>query len=206
MFKQPSFLLLGSGTNFTCQVLQQLLSDHISPQAYVQHGSQASDSISYLADIPVLREPAPKPIEQLLKAHQIDHFYQRDVLLARWVQQQNVDFLLVACWPELISMDVINSVNCAALNLHPSLLPAYRGFDPIGDQINAGSQKFGVSLHLLNEQFDCGDIVSQQTVDLSSHNETRTAIESLCAQRGAKLFQQAMQTYFQPGWNLLSQS
>lgn len=204
MLKQSSFLLLGSGTNFTCQVLQQLLSDQVFPQAYVHHGSRAGYSINHLADIPVVSEPAPQAIESLLKPHHIDHFYQNNLELAQWIRQQDVDFLLVACWPELISMDVINSVNCAALNLHPSLLPAYRGFDPIRDQINAASGDFGVSLHLLNEQFDCGDIVLQQAVGLTL-NESRTTIESLCAQQGAKLFQQAMQTYFEPGWSLLSQ-
>lgn len=204
MEKQYRFILLGSGTNFTCQVLRQLLSDNLIPFAYVQHGTQPIAISSHFANIPVINKAPPHAMHSLLTSSHIPMLYHQQLQLAQWIRQQDIDFLLVACWPELIGMDVIGSVNCAALNLHPSLLPAFRGFDPISDQLHANKNEFGISLHLLNECFDCGDIVLQQAIT-ADRNPERNEVETRCARQGAKLFHQAMRSFSQPGWSLKKQ-
>ncbi len=205
MHKLHNFLLLGSGSHFTCQVLKKLLSSDCFPVAYVQYGCQIPDTPSYFENIPIESSRPLTPVTALINHYDIACYYQNSLQLADWVQQKNIDFLLVACWPELISAEVIYSVNCAAVNIHPSLLPTFRGFDPISDQLNSGSSSFGVSLHLLNESFDCGDIVLQEVVK-SDATATRLEIEARCAKKGAQLFIRALQTYSMPGWHLIKQS
>jgi methionyl-tRNA formyltransferase len=204
MHKLHNFLLLGSGTHFTYQVLKQLLSCNCLPVAYIQYGGPISLTPSHFGNIPIESSRPLSPVDALMEQYDIACYYQDSLPLADWVQQRNIDFLLVACWPELISAELINSVNCAAVNLHPSLLPAFRGFDPISDQLDSGNSSFGVSLHLLNESFDCGDIVLQELVQ-SDATTTRLEIEARCAVKGAQLFIRALQTYSQPGWNLIKQ-
>jgi methionyl-tRNA formyltransferase len=204
MHKLHNFLLLGSGAHFTRQVLKQLLACDCPPVAYVQYGCKIPDTPTHFKNIPIESSRSLTAIDALINQYDIACYYQNSLQLADWVQQQNIDFLLVACWPELISTEVINSVNCAAVNLHPSLLPAFRGFDPISDQLNSGNSTFGVSLHLLNESFDCGDIVLQEVVKPDA-TATGLEIEARCAKKGAQLFIHALQTYSQPGWNLIKQ-
>jgi methionyl-tRNA formyltransferase len=203
MPRPPNFLLLGSGSNLTFQLLKQLISADCMPLAYVQYGSQISEAPGYFENIPVESSRSLTPVYMLSKQHDIAYYYQNSLPLADWIKQHDIDFVLVVCWPELITAEVINSVNCAAVNLHPSLLPAFRGFDPISDQLHAGESNFGVSLHLLSESFDCGDIVLQASVKPAT--ATRLEIEASCAEKGAQLFIRSMQTFYQPGWDLIKQ-
>ena len=100
----------------------------------------------------------------------------------------HADYLLVACWPYLLSPEVLTTVNEAALNLHPSLLPAYPGPDPVAEQLACDETKFGVSLHRLNQQFDSGEIVRQASFDLDSGYPEREQIETQAAITGTGLF------------------
>jgi methionyl-tRNA formyltransferase len=203
MSESSKYLLLGSGAHFTYQVLQHLLQRYYPPLAYVQHGTEAQLSAGQFADIPVENNIQFHPIPALLQHHALPFYYHQGLDLPEFIQHSDIDFILVACWPRLISNEIIRSVNCAALNLHPSLLPAFRGVDPIRAQLEAQHEHFGVSLHLLNDAYDCGDIVLQQSIEITV--PTYRSIESACATRGADLFIQALQTYSKPGWTLIKQ-
>jgi methionyl-tRNA formyltransferase len=201
----PPFILLGTGGHYTWQVLKCLIDGGCLPSAYVQYGAPAISQSLQLAHIPVEVDGNKKPILTLLQDYSIPVFYQSRHDLTALIKGLKADFMLVACWPERIHQDTIRSVNCAAVNLHPSLLPAFRGYDPITEQIASGHQPFGVSLHLLSEQFDCGDIIMQEEV-MASVSDSRETIEALCAEKGAHLFKYAMQIYSQPGWTLIKQA
>ncbi len=123
---------------------------------------------------------------------------------ARMLRGRGYDFMLVACWPYLLGQALRESVAGAALNLHPSLLPAYRGADPIGDQFEARDYRFGVTLHELDAGFDTGDIVAQQALPAMDATPSRAEVERRCAEIGAGLFMQALATY--PDWRRRAQT
>ena len=87
---------------------------------------------------------------------------------------------------------MFGSVRRAALNLHPSLLPRYRGPDPVGRQLEVDDRHFGVTLHLLDNRFDRGDIVSQAEFETGIETLTQEQIEWRCAQQGVGLFVDAV--------------
>ena len=115
---------------------------------------------------------------------------QRD--FAARLRARKIAFLLVACWPYLLDREVIDSVTTAALNLHPSRLPRYRGADPVGEQLRRGDPDFGVSLHLLDASFDHGDLVAQAGFSMRPEQRNREAIEARAAALGADLFIEAL--------------
>ena len=110
------------------------------------------------------------------------------------------DFLLVACWPYLLASEIVNAVDKAALNLHPSLLPGYRGADPVSVQLECREQNLGVSLHLLNREFDRGDIIGQARLELENQVPGRELIETQAARLGTHLFAQAIENFGGPDW------
>ena len=132
---------------------------------------------------------------------------------AETLRQQGIEFILVACWPYRIEHELIKSAGLAALNLHPSLLPKYRGADPITAQLRAGDRHFGISLHLLDEAVDRGDIVAQTGFTLEDIGDNmgddisdeRQAIEHRAARLGGQLFIQAVSEY-DSGWQLRPQA
>ena len=88
----------------------------------------------------------------------------------------------------------------AAMNLHPSLLPKYRGANPVEEQLNGGEQNLGVSLHLLSDEFDAGDIVKQAKFELPETAD-RWAIERQAADLGSRLYIEACEEYGSPKWH-----
>lgn len=75
------------------------------------------------------------------------------------------NFIVVACFPYLFPSALLELPRLGCLNLHPSLLPAYRGPLPLFWQAYFGERQTGVTLHFLNQSLDTGDIVSQVTFD-----------------------------------------
>jgi methionyl-tRNA formyltransferase len=56
-------------------------------------------------------------------------------------------------------------LNLACINIHPSLLPAYKGVDPVFYALLDNQQRLGVTLHKMAESFDTGDALLQQEID-----------------------------------------
>lgn len=82
---------------------------------------------------------------------------------------------------------MIRRARIACINIHPSLLPKYRGPDPIFWQLKKGETRTGVSLHLLTEEFDTGPIVMQKMIAYEQGSYKKD-IEILLGQEGATLF------------------
>ena len=59
---------------------------------------------------------------------------------------------------------VLNAFPDHVLNLHPALLPSFKGAHAIDDAFNAGVKVTGVTVHLANEEYDKGPIVAQRAV------------------------------------------
>jgi methionyl-tRNA formyltransferase len=201
-----NFILLGTGGRFTTVVLESLLAAGHVPDAYLNWGRfSAADSLKSLAGIEIESPNFTPEIARLCETHRVAITQDAHKNLARIVAALEVDFLCSACWPELIGDEVIESVSGAAMNLHPSLLPAYRGIDPIRAQLQAGETDLGVSLHLLSPQFDSGDLIAQSRLPTDSEPDY-ASIETGAAKIGAGLLIQAMANYGTEAWRPRPQS
>jgi methionyl-tRNA formyltransferase len=96
------------------------------------------------------------------------------------------DVILVTCFPRRLAAEVTRAARRACLNLHPSLLPRYRGPYPLFWQLRAGEADTGVSLHHVSERLDAGDLVAQRRVPLPEGGSP-AAIEGLLGAAGAEL-------------------
>ena len=76
------------------------------------------------------------------------------------------DILLVACFPMILNAQWINVARQMSLNLHPSVLPSYRGPTPLFWQFREGERESGVTLHLIDDDVDAGNIVAQSVLPL----------------------------------------
>ena len=203
-FSGASFALLSSGANFSCEVLQTLIDKDYRPQLLVLPEYPPADSdaetdgrlitstpqrrlLTLDPDIEIAYAPAPRQAD-----------------FSRLLERRAIDFLLVACWPYLIEPRVLERARKAALNLHPSLLPQYRGPNPLEQQLAAGDSKFGVTLHRLDQRFDHGDIIAQSELVGTVLPQQRAILEQQCARRGVELFIKAVNAY--PDWNPVAQT
>jgi len=200
----PKFALFSNGANFACEVLQSLLHKGFKPTLLVLPEYMPAAAP---ASLPLIHGQC-KPQRRLLQlAAGIEIAYAPPALqssCAQQLQRRAIEFILVACWPYLIDKPVVNSVTRGALNLHPSLLPSYRGADPIGEQLKSVAPRPGVSLHLLNSHFDQGDIVAQAELPGPQQHYQRASLERACAQLGSELFIDTLNGY-DAGWQTTPQ-
>lgn len=83
----------------------------------------------------------------------------------------NLDFLLLAGFMKVLKKDFLSSFrHTKILNIHPSFLPLHKGLDAISKSFNDENNFGGVSIHLVNEDIDSGDIILQEKL-LKIENE-----------------------------------
>ncbi|MCK4587076.1 MAG: hypothetical protein KAU29_07025, partial [Gammaproteobacteria bacterium] len=102
-------------------------------------------------------------------------------------RDENPDYILVACFPYRLPASIIDWPLLGCLNIHPSLLPKYRGPDPIFWQLQKNESQTGVSLHLVTPKLDAGPIVDQKIRPFLEGSK-RNDIEIMLAESGAALF------------------
>lgn len=101
------------------------------------------------------------------------------------------DVIAVACFPWRLPPAVLALPRLGALNVHPSLLPANRGPTPLFWTFRLGEQRTGVTVHLISDQLDAGDIVGQEAVDVPE-GLSGMELEERCAAIGGRLLTQAI--------------
>ncbi len=79
----------------------------------------------------------------------------------------------------IISRRVIDSFPCKIVNSHFSLLPAWRGADPITFALLAGDETTGVSLMIINEHMDEGLLLAQQSLSITASDTSKTLTTKL---------------------------
>jgi methionyl-tRNA formyltransferase len=77
------------------------------------------------------------------------------------------DLVLSVFYRDMLPQSVLAAARVAALNLHPSLLPAYRGRAPINWVLVRGEAETGVTLHHMIGRADAGDVVGQRAVPIA---------------------------------------
>jgi methionyl-tRNA formyltransferase len=199
-----SYALLASGANFSCEVLQALQQRHYLPELLILPEYPPAQGTPHTGTT-LLSTAPPRPLLRL--AQDIELAYApaaRQASCASLIAHRAIDFLLVACWPYLIDSILIDSARKGALNMHPSLLPDFRGPNPLEQQLDCRHSRFGVSLHLLNRYFDQGDIVAQAELGNLDETPDRSCLEQRCAVLGADLFIAAVRQHEQ-GWKPVRQ-
>ncbi len=77
-----------------------------------------------------------------------------------------VDLIVLAGWMRIVSPMLINAFPNKIINLHPSLLPKYKGLHAIEQALDSGDKMTGVSVHYVNEELDGGEVILQSEVPI----------------------------------------
>jgi phosphoribosylglycinamide formyltransferase 1 len=87
-----------------------------------------------------------------------------DAALDQYLQKQKLDLVCCAGFMRILSAGFVRHWEGRLLNIHPSLLPAYRGVDTHARAIRDGTKLAGCSVHFVTEELDGGPIVAQAAV------------------------------------------
>ena len=101
------------------------------------------------------------------------------------------DYIFSFYYRYLISTAILDTARIAALNMHGSLLPKYRGRAPVNWAVLHGETETGASLHIMEAKPDAGDIVGQEAVPIDP-DEDATAVFSKVSNAAVHVMQTAL--------------
>jgi methionyl-tRNA formyltransferase len=103
----------------------------------------------------------------------------RSTELARFVSGLQPDLLWIADYRYILPNEVLRIPALGAVNLHPSLLPKYRGRAPLNWAILKGETRLGLTAHWVDQGMDTGDIIAQVEFELSQNQDVSHALAML---------------------------
>jgi methionyl-tRNA formyltransferase len=101
------------------------------------------------------------------------------------------DLYIVAAFGQILPQTVLDQPRYGTLNIHASLLPKYRGPDPITEAILQGDEQTGVSIMLLDAGIDTGPVLMRRSVSISN-DETLGSLTITLAELGAQTLREAL--------------
>lgn len=169
-----NIVFLGN-SHFSFLVLRKLLVRNISIQKVVT----GTDKPSRRGN-----EPVANSVAMFAKLNKIS-LIKTDEPESITKKLKDVDIILTASYGKILPKKVLD-VPKYAVNIHTSLLPLYRGAAPIQRAILNGDEKTGVSLMLMDEGLDDGDIIAQKKTPIEK--KTYVQLEKELALMGVELF------------------
>lgn len=117
-----------------------------------------------------------------IKSHPINH-KQKEISNNLFIFSSNEDYkeffnaklevIIVAGWQYKIPDWFINEINCPIFNIHASLLPSYRGPEPLIQQILNHEVEGGVTIHKIDKDWDNGDIYEQIKFKIDNNDNNK---------------------------------
>lgn len=175
----PSLVFLGT-PDFAVPALQQLAAVQTPIRMVVTQPDRPKGRGKKLAASPVkiLAEELGLPV------YQPERIRSAEAIAA--LQACDAEGAVVVAYGQLLSQPLLDLYPLGVLNIHASLLPAYRGAAPIQRALLAGDARTGVSIMLLDVGIDTGPVLAQRAIPIQKDDTSGTLHEKL-AQVGAVL-------------------
>lgn len=107
------------------------------------------------------------------------------------LEKYQADLFVVAAFGQLLSEEILNMPEYGCINIHASLLPAYRGAAPIQWAVLNGEKESGVTIMQMDKGLDTGDMLLKRSVELSP-KETGDSLHDKLMHLGAELIVEAL--------------
>lgn len=100
------------------------------------------------------------------------------------IKRYGVDYFVVVAYGKILPIDVLQVPKKYPINIHGSILPKYRGASPIQAALIAGEQETGVTIMVMDEKMDEGDIIDIQKIEIAPEETTVTLFEKFAQLSG----------------------
>lgn len=177
MLKKTKHLaVFASGTGSNFDAIQQAIED----------GALDADITLVVSDVPtsaVIDKAKQKGLKTFVfnpQSYPNKRAFEIEIVEA--LQRADVDFIILAGYMRLIGPTLLHAYEGKIVNIHPSLLPSFKGLDAIGQAFDAGVKITGVTIHYVDEGMDTGRIIAQEAVkveDTYGRDDLQRAIQSV---------------------------
>jgi len=95
------------------------------------------------------------------------------------LKHKKIDFIVLAGFMRLLSPFFVKQFKHRILNIHPSLLPSFKGTAAIADALDYGSKVTGVTVHFVDEELDHGPIILQEALTIKDTDTKETTAKRI---------------------------
>tara|TARA_B100001250_G_scaffold55358_1_gene42792 strand:- start:914 stop:1462 length:549 start_codon:yes stop_codon:yes gene_type:complete len=103
------------------------------------------------------------------------------------MQAWRVDLIVLAGYMQVISPEFVKAFPNRIINLHPSLLPKYKGLHAIEQALESGDTETGCTVHYVNDELDSGEVILQLKVPIEPNDTVETLTPKIQRQEYAIL-------------------
>ena len=169
------------------------LAQGIKPKTPIFDALLANDEFKISALIlPTANTRRPFEIAKVAEKNQIPVYYTKNSAeITEIIDKYQPEVGVLAAFGKIIPDFIINAIPCGIINIHPSLLPKYRGTTPIETALLNNDPETGVSIMRLAKAMDAGNILAQESVAITEETTKQSLYEQL-SQLGAKLLTQVL--------------
>lgn len=162
-------LISGSGSNL------QALIDQIA------EGSLAAQIVTVISSRPDaygLERAAKAGIPTVALNREVySDAHEANQRIAEILLEAGAEYVIMAGYMRKVTEEVLNAFPDRVVNLHPALLPSFKGAHAIEDAFNFGAKVTGITVHFANEDYDKGPIIAQRAVEVRE-DDTLEALEA----------------------------
>ena len=112
-----------------------------------------------------------------------------------------INLILLAGFMRILSPFFVRKYRNRILNIHPSLLPAFKGANAIKDAFDYGVKVTGVTVHIVNEGVDEGPVLLQKAVEVSN-NDTLASLETKIHKIEHRIYAEAVNLFLTSKWRI----
>ncbi len=137
-------------------------------------------------------KPAPSDVKLCAEQYGIPVFQPekvREEAAVERLRRENADIFVVAAFGQLLPKTILEMPRFGCINIHGSLLPAYRGAAPVQWAVLDGQKEAGDTIMQMNEGLDTGDILMQESIPLSADETAGSLYDKLSSMGGPLLLQ-----------------
>ncbi len=99
-----------------------------------------------------------------------------DEAIIKKIEEKKIDLLVLAGFMRILGDKFVDKYYGRMLNIHPALLPAFKGAHGVRDAFESGARTTGVTVHFVTKELDSGPIISQESVNID-HGDTIDSLE-----------------------------
>lgn len=102
-----------------------------------------------------------------------------DSALVSTFEAAQVDGVVMAGWMRIVTPVLIGAYQGRLINIHPSLLPSFRGLDAVGQALKAGVRLTGCTAHVVTAEVDTGPVIAQAAVPVLDNDDHQSLSERI---------------------------
>jgi phosphoribosylglycinamide formyltransferase-1 len=152
----------------------------------VQNGripdSEVSVVISDKANAPGLLKAKERGVKTLVMERRGRPRAEHDAEITKELKERGVELICLAGYMRLLSPEFIRAFPDRIVNIHPSLLPSFRGLDAQKQAFDHGVKVTGCTVHFVDEELDNGRIIAQKTVEVRDDDTAEALAERILEQ------------------------